>query len=562
MIRSRSLLLVAALAVPPLVPVAATAQQEVVQALPDPAQGELAAALQRLSRNPNSVPALVDAGRASLTLGDVSGALGFLNRAQAIDPDDGRVLSALALVAVRRGEAVTAIQLFDNAEAAGVQMGPYAGDRGLAYDLAGQPARAQRFYRQALSREESAEIVRRLALSYAISGDAAASETTLLPLLQRQDRAAFRTRAFALAILGRDEEAVSIATTMLPARLSDRLEPYLRFMTRLTDAQQAAAANLGRFPTSSEMGRDTPQIAALDRPAPAPAPQSVSSGDRLTPAGEPLGRQQATSQPVVQQLPAQQAVVQQPVVQQPVVQQPVQQAAATPPPSRSGELPAIESTEIAASQTPQRPVQPALAEVVAAQQAQPSPAPEPVVVASLGEPASFPPAGEARPSFSVGQPVAADPAPSREQIGLSEAFADFSLATTLPVVPSAGAVDIRTIEPRRDPPPVRAEAAPAPAARPAPPPPPAHPSRIWVQVATGQDLAAFRFDWRRLVRNSDGALEGRDAFTAPWNATNRLLTGPFDSAREANEFVTRLGAAGISAFRFTSTAGEEIRPLR
>ncbi|GGD56728.1 tetratricopeptide repeat protein [Erythrobacter arachoides] len=556
MIRTRPFVLLAAL-LPLAMTAAPVGAQEVVQALPDPAEADLNDALRRLSRNPNSLPALVDAGRAAMTLGDNAASLGFLNRAQAIDPNDGRVLSALALLAVRRGEAVTAIQLFDNAEAAGVQMGPYAGDRGLAYDLAGQATRAQRYYRQSLSREENNEIVRRLALSYAIAGDAAASETTLLPLLQRQDRAAFRTRAFVLAILGRDEEAISIAETMLPARLSGRLTPYLQYMPRLTPAQQAAAANLGQFPPASQIGRDTPQIAMLED-APTARPVPASNGDRLTPAGEPLGRGQA----VVQNLPTVQETA------QPVIQQlPAQQAAVAQAPAQTVELPAIESTEIAASQAPQRP--PAMAVPVAQPVAN---EPAPVVVAVLDEGAQAQAPVAARPSFSLSQPATgpagAEPATNVEQVEqveLAEAFADFSLASTLPVVPSAGAVDMRTIEPRRDPPPQRAEpqraepAAPAP--RPAPPPPPAHPSRIWVQVATGQDLAAFRFDWRRLVRASDGALEGRNPFTARWNATSRLLTGPFDSVRAANEFVTRLGEAGISAFRFTSSAGEEVRPL-
>ena len=159
-----------------------------VQPLPDPAAETLNDALRRLSRNPESVPALVAAGRASLDLNDLDAALGFFSRAQDVAPEDTRVLIGLALVAVRRGQAVTALQLFDNAEAGGVQMLPYEAERGLAYDLVGRNDRAQRLYRRSLAREDNAEIRRRLALSYAISGNADDSETILLPLLQRQDR--------------------------------------------------------------------------------------------------------------------------------------------------------------------------------------------------------------------------------------------------------------------------------------------------------------------------------------------------------------------------------------
>lgn len=536
--------------------------QEVVQSLPDPASAELSDALRRLSRSPENVTALIDAGNASLALGDVSGALGFFNRAQARRPEDGRVLTGLGLIAVRRGEGVTAIQLFDNANAAGASMSQVAAERGLAYDLVGDNARAQRLYRQALSRQASDEVIRRLALSYAISGDAAASEATLLPLLQRQDRSAYRSRAFALAILGRDTEAITIAETMLPPRLSGRLAPYLRYMGRLTPAQQAAAANLGRFPAASQIGLDSPQIASLSEAtaqaagAPSSSAQSnpVSSGDRLTPSGAALG----PTQPV----PAEPVVV---AVAPTSAPAPAPAPAPTPARTPSGELPAISTSE--AVRMAEAAVQPTVEQTVQATQPPLPPArgPSPIVAATMGESAPRSAAEEARPSFSLSEPLvqttsvpASEPEveQSAEQLGLAEAFADFTLPPQgLPVAPSAGAVDITAIEPARE------VIAPAPEPEPAPPPPPAHPSRHWVQVATGQDLAAFRFDWRRIVRNADGLLDGREAYTAPWNQTNRLVTGPFESRAAAQAFITELGEAGVDSFRFTSAAGEEVVPL-
>ena len=502
--------------------------QEVVQALPDPAQRELSDALARLSSNPRNVPALIAAGNASLQLGDANAALGFFNRAQEERPSDPRVLTGLALIAVQRGEAVTAIQLFDNANLQGGYLAPYAAERGLAYDLVGNNSRAQRLYRQVLSREEDDEVVRRLALSYAISGDAEASETTLLPLLQRQDRRAFRTRAFALAILGRDEEALTIAETMLPPRLSQRLTPYLQYMPRLTPAQQAAAANQGRFPAVAQIGQDSAEVLAL-ADAPDNEVTEVAANDRLTPAGEPLGP--AVTETVV--------AAAQPVSVQPVASEP------------SGELPALAAAEPPAVEMP----------------APPPRAPSPVVAATreveaLADAASvadtsppMPASDTPRPSFTITEPVAfAEPEErTGEQLELAEAFADFRLPPGgLPVVPAAGAVDITTIEPAR----------PAPPPQPAPEPaPPAHPSRHWVQVATGQDTAAFRFDWRRIVRSADGLLDGRDAYSVPWNATNRLVTGPFESRQAANQFVSELAAAGVDSFRFTSAEGEEVRAI-
>lgn len=543
MIRSRSLavLAVGCALLPGAVVMLSTPvlAQEVVQQLPNPATADLNDALRRLSRNPGNIRALLDAGNASLALGDTQAALGFFNRAQAARPEDEGVLTGLALVAVRRGEGAIAVQLFDNANAAGASLSRHAAERGLAYDLVGDNSRAQRFYRQALSREESDETIRRLALSYAISGDGAASEATLLPLLQRQDRSAFRSRAFALAILGQDDEAITIAEAMLPPRLSGRLAPYLRYMPRLTRAQQAAAANLGRFPAASEIGRDTPQIlamAAVNNEEQA-APPAMARADRLTPSGEPLGAPAsgvvasgAVASEVVQAVPAQARPVQ-PVATQ---TQPSLAEAAAPSraPEASGELPALASAAPVATTPP--PAATAMLQPVSTPVAS---EPQAVVVAVLEEAAPMP------------EPM---PEQAEEQLDLATAFADFTLPTSgLPVAPSEGAVDITAIEPARE----------APPAPPAPPPPPAHPSRHWVQVATGQDLAAFRFDWRRIVRNAEGALAGREAYSARWNQTNRLVTGPFASAREANAFVTRLGEAGIDSFRFTSAEGEEVRRL-
>ncbi|HSG57571.1 MAG TPA: tetratricopeptide repeat protein [Paracoccaceae bacterium] len=495
------------------------ATQEVVQQLPNPASVTLNEALRRLSRSPTSLPALLDAGRSSLELNDTDAAEGFFLRAAAVAPNDGAVLTGLALVAVRQVDPHTALRLFEQARAAGENLDPHAADHGLAYDLVGRNAEAQERYGVALSRGGNVEVERRLALSYAIGGDQDASEATLLPLLQRRDVAAYRTRAFALAILGREEEAVSIAEVMLPARIARRMDPYLRNMRQLTPSQQAAAANLGVFPTNGEEGREPVQLTrSMDLTAP-PA-QSGQSDSRLIPGGEPLGP--------VARAPSEQV----PVVQSRLAETTIAQAQV--------ELPALVQQ----------------AEVFA-----PPPAvPEPVVP----EVAVAVPEEVIGPSFSIAEPAALpartpepapEPEPEPEPISLAEAFASFDLPPADPPVRAApGAVDITAIVPvrevRRPPPPP-----------PSPPPPPPHPSRHWVQVATGQDVAAFRFDWRRLVREADGALAGRQPYRARWGQTNRLMTGPFASTREANAFVTELSEKGIDAFRFTSAAGEEVLAL-
>jgi Flp pilus assembly protein TadD len=455
--------------------------REVVQPLPNPAQLRLNEALRTLAQDPRSVPALLEAGKASIGLGDVDAALGFFLRAQAIAPAEGGVKTGLAAVAVRKGQPAEALRLLAEAEAAGEPMQIHAADRGLAYDLVGDNARAQQQYQVSLAMGADPEVTRRLALSQAIAGDQRASEATLLPLLQRQDLAAFRTRAFALAILGKSDEAVSIAETMLPDRLSSRLAPYLRYMPRLTRAQQAAAANLGTFPRAAEIGRDDPAIAAYGaQPAPT---QPVRTADaRLVPSGAPLG-----------------------------------------------------SGEAASGGVPRRP-EPVLEAVVQAE-----PAPPPAV-----DPA--PAVVDARPEAALlaDSSLPVEPVP---EVDLAEAFADFERPSGL-AGPAVGAVDITQIEPRRE----------APRAA-QPPPPPAHPSRQWVQVATGRDVAALAFDWRRIKRNAGGLLDRHRPHVAAWGQTNRLVAGPFASAGEAQDFVTKLKEKQLDSFRFTSAQGEEVRVL-
>ena len=145
-------------------------------------------------------------------------------------------------------------------------------------------------------------------------------------------------------------------------------------------------------------------------------------------------------------------------------------------------------------------------------------------------------------------PVAA-PAPR----SLADVFAEFTRPTT-DATPAAGAVDLRRIKPGRP------EAKKP--AEPVKPPPPSHPSRIWVQIATGRDKAALGYDWRRMTREKAEALRGKAAFVSAWGQTNRLLTGPFPSESAANSFIAQLRRADVDgAFVWTSPAGQVVDSL-
>ncbi len=270
-------------------PAASTSIPVVQPTAPSPTR-MLNAALARLARDPRDMGALLDAGGAALDLGDTDAAIGFLSRAEQVSPGNAGVRARIGIAMLRANQPFEAIRWFDLADQAGFNRAEMATERGLAYDLAGDNTAAQRQYQLAISglpkeSAQSDEAIRRYALSLVIAGDRRGAELLIQPLLERRDRGAWRVRTFIMAIAGQSDEAEGIARATMPADLAAAISPYLRYMPRLTPAQQAAAANLGRFPRAADIGRDDPQVVqyALAHPR---APR-VDAG--LVPQGEALG---------------------------------------------------------------------------------------------------------------------------------------------------------------------------------------------------------------------------------------------------------------------------------
>ena len=84
---------------------------------------------------------------------------------------------------------------------------------------------------------------------------------------------------------------------------------------------------------------------------------------------------------------------------------------------------------------------------------------------------------------------------------------------------------------------------------------------MWVQIAGGADETLLPAEWRRLRGKAPELLGSQTAWTTPVKATNRLLVGPFASARDAQDFVNKLGPKGITALAWTSAAGQAITKL-
>jgi Flp pilus assembly protein TadD len=600
---------------------------------------ELSAALSQLSRDPRDVNALVNAGVAASKLGDFEAAVGFFKRGQALAPTNPRLLAGLAGALVRQGDAASAIPLFAQAQAAGAPAQSIAADRGLAHDLVGDPQGAQRYYAQALAaRIDVDEVTRRLAISQAISGDDSAMEKTLLPLLKKQDKAAWRARAFSLAIVGQDKEATRIVKTLLPGSLASGITPYLQYMPRLTRAQQAAAANLGIFPRASEIGRDEARIAAL-----APSGSARDAGKALVPAGRQFGpgagvagtgavseREQRRLAKVAEARARREAKLaeeqrrrearlalassKQPRVAPPdimparddsppedagftvsreaavprvaeilegrrMADPPV--ASATPAPVPASALAPVAAVAAATPAPPAPPPAPAAtvaapipaaaAQVVMAAPAPTAAAPLPTApvtapgfdLARLPSSASAVPGSSPAPAQMVAAPVAVQTAPAPSPAPASgpapapsfgALFADLGKPEMAPL-PGQGAVDIRKIKPARP------QAKPKPAVE-VQKPKPSHPSRIWVQLGIGQKLAALSQDWRKLEKVHAALLKSKKPFTARLGQTNRLLTGPFASLKEAARFIDALVKAGAPRpMVWTSPAGEVVDDL-
>ncbi|MGV3512459.1 MAG: SPOR domain-containing protein [Novosphingobium sp.] len=688
-----------------------TVSRPVVQSTAPAPSRELNAALARLASDPRNVSALFDAADAALKLGDSDAAIGFLARADEVQPGNPRTKALLGKAQLVAENPVAAIRSFDEAERAGADTSTTAADRALAYDLVGDNARAQRWYQVALSRGANDEITRRYAMSLAISGDRRGAEALLAPLIEKQDRAAWRTRTFAMAVTGGPDEAVAIAYASMPQDLASGIAPYLRYMPRLTPAQQAAAANFGRFPRAADIGRDDPRVveyAALNPRAPR------SAGAGLIPAGAPLGpsgasaekpsrekrRRPGRSEPAATAVVVRQAVRTSPAGELPPVQTYASAAQASPPPAPQGATPSVPRPAVLSALDvppgtqrptvpPIRPTQSSVTPVAPARVvttpaptttiapspsplAKPgfqqdltgsTPAPVPVQVASAARPQVVPsaptsvpapatptptttiaPPGSALASASgfdlskvgssavpqtpapVTPPPAATPAPATPPPSATPATPPAPVQVAAPSTPppardlaslfksfapppeeraaSVPAVDITRIAPKgvakpvkldprgerpdgptdvsrvpakelektpakeavklgKDGKPIKDAKGSAKDAKDAKSKKaaPSHPSRIWVQVLTGANKGVMDNEWRRLMKEAPEVLRGRKPYLSPWRSNFRLLTGPFDSEADAQEFVARLKKSGVSSYQWTSPAGQPVDTL-
>jgi Flp pilus assembly protein TadD len=441
------------------------------------------------------------------------------------------------------------------------------------------------------------------ALTLAISGDLAAAEkvavdmmpgfgTAYIPLFRRlseiRDPA---DRAFA-AHLG---EFTRSPARMADATMAPPLPPIATPAAPVRLAQVSTPAPAAQ-PQPSQRRESQRRNAARERPVRTAAAPVSERFDPLARSrrAEPMRAPASAARPAAVTPASSRTSIAQ---AEPVV------PAASPPPSVASAQPP--AAAIAALAAPSGGAASGVGTVTVAQVAPPlperfevatpAPTPTPAIAAAATPsrpvaaqpPVSTPVTGAGVAAAVRSERPASAPAPVREQSGSDILAAIVSRiavpASELDVAPIAPAIAAppRTVPPPRAaaPEPVAAPAArsgPAkaveakgeevakPAPKPAPKPkpkPPAEPSRHWVQVAGGARVADLPKAWSVVVAKAPALLKSRAAWTTPLRATNRLLTGPFDSASEAQQFVNKLAGEGVSAFPFTSEAGQKVEKL-
>lgn len=630
---------------------------------------DLQDALRRIARNSNDSSALADAGLAALKLGDTRAAIGFLAKADQIYPKSGRVKVGLARALLIEENPFGALRYFDQAIKNGVPLRSFAEDRGLAYDLIGRNADAQKDYELALRYGDNDQLRSRYAISLGISGNMAKADEVLNPLLQKSDRDAWRNRAFLLAMNDRKKDANGIARQTMQRRMANAIKPFFDRMPKLTAAQKAAAVHFGHFPASENIGVDVTSVRYA-------ANSAVRGGDGadagLIPLGQPLGAE--TKKPRVLAMPdtsvrrrpgkasnrkrrnsqgSKEFVVLQDTSlpapsgrskkgerriavnsregrrflrkaakdgsseaqalldklenrknnstqtaraetskPQPVLARKspsTNGAAPVAPQSAAKEIaaPGFEALSKGTKQGKSAPPQFARVDVkrpdlisssierkVAVGNVQPPPNKEKKAIANAAVKQAAPDTkklvqGQNKPVQLVNFDLAnTGPAIGTGRVEVAQAdtkrkpLADIIKAISIPeaekkvdVVP----VDLDSIKPAKKQPKVRAEPKEAP--KKVEPKKENNPKRYWVQLATGSNVEALKYDFRRMKRKNTSLFGEMEGWTSPWGKTRRMVVGPFKDLASAKKFDAAFRKNGGDSYAWVSAKGTKVNKL-
>ena len=532
-----------------LIPQPAMAQNDIAIVNEPDAADDLRSAIKRIGQRPTDSNALYDAGSASLRLGDPVVAMDFFLRAERIAPASGKIKAGLASAQLNLENPVEALRLFDIALALGANPVDLAIDRGLAFDLVGEFARAQQEYDLAAKYTASNKLIIRRAISYSLAGDINQSDALLLPLLRANDPLAWRARSFLLAAQGKVKESYKIAQGFLPENDAKNLRPYLKSMKKLTAAQQVAAVHFGQFPDKGAIGKDREDI----RIASANKSSNAVVTDRLIPVGRALGTKK-TEAKIVEETKVEPKIV-------------------SLTPTKAVKTAEVKTPNIISPKPIEAANNPRLA-VVTDNNAQTKPSANNGKVAAL-------PKQSSQGLISVKDAIQKSDERSFADAAVTQKtelnLDDFIAAIEIPEEDKkpATAVDLDSIKAeqaakreaekreadrrraakleadRKEA--LRKEAAAkkkedetkkAETAK--------NKSRYWVQIATGRDVKALKFDYRRISRKQAELFKGKTASTSKWGRTNRLVVGPFKDLKEAKSFEAQYRKGGGDGFVWRS----------
>lgn len=556
-------------------------------AIAEPAgAAELRAAMRRISLSPNDADALADAGSAALILGDANAGLNFYTRANALRPNNGRIVAGLAAATVWAENPFEALRLFDDAVRLGINERSIAADRALAFDLLGNFARAQQDYRLARTMSNSDDLVVRHAISISLAGQKAEADAMLVPLLQKNNAAAWRARAFLLAARGDFRESAQVTQGFMDAESAQRMERYLRLMPSLTGAQQAAAIHLGHFPASQYVGRDGDQVRKVASTI--PPVQSQSNDNRLIPAGDPFGIKPAKAVTAEKPKPADSR-------RDRKVRDDEQVKAIIANIPEAIKLPKTDTSRLG-TETARAKIAEVSTSKITSVTSTALPPPETarplqkvaLPVQNSGTEVKVPPpptSVEIRPSpeplVPAAQPIAREPNRATVQnqpqlpqpVSPPPAAAAFDLAAIVGAIeipeseqkPSAVAVDLKKIKPATPKITVAEDPAKMPKTDPknAPKVKAAAPSpaRFWVQIATGE-AGALAVDYRKFVKKNPDLYKSTSGWTSTWGKTSRLLVGPFPDQKLAKKWEADYKKAGGDGFMWKSENGVVVTALK
>lgn len=222
-------------------------------------QGELAGAMifydRALQFDPGFVSAFRAAAANAMARGADEEAGHYYSTWTRAEPRNPEPLIGLASTRITPQRPEEALALLQRAEDLGGHRGRIAAQRGIAFDLLGNPTAAQRAYAIALDADPGdALTTQRMALSLALGGQDGAALTLMKRFGSEPESAEVRrTLALIHALAGRRVDAAELAASLVSIAEARKLRAFYAQLSRLAPRERAAAVHLGVLPSGAPL---------------------------------------------------------------------------------------------------------------------------------------------------------------------------------------------------------------------------------------------------------------------------------------------------------------------